>query len=245
MTLGDRPVDVCIDGRRVWTFWTQRDTATVGRRRAGCLAGPARPVAAAAAPAPGRSRAGSRCGTPPPVTCLLRPGRRARRRRGTDPGAEPRGVDLGIDKSGRLVPAFAGRSDHDIGALLDAIDAVMEALRSAGVEPFVAYGTLLGAVREGRVLGTTPTPTSATSAGTRTRSTWPASPSRSSAGSARRAGRSPATAAPRSRSTSPRPTSPAVSTCSAGSSTVGACTSWVRSGSSSSATGSTRWAPPS
>ena len=70
------------------------------------------------------------------------------------PGSAFHGVHgLGIDKSGRLVPTFAGRSDRDIGALLDATEAVLEALRSTGVEPFVAYGTLLGAVREGKILG--------------------------------------------------------------------------------------------
>jgi hypothetical protein len=63
------------------------------------------------------------------------------------------GVDLGIDKSGNLVATFAGRSESDIAALLDATETVLAALREAGVEPFIAYGTLLGAVREGAVLG--------------------------------------------------------------------------------------------
>ena len=63
------------------------------------------------------------------------------------------GVELGIDKSGKLVPTFAGRSDRDITALLDATESVVGALQEAGIEPFLAYGTLLGAVREGQVLG--------------------------------------------------------------------------------------------
>ena len=29
LAVGDRPVDVCLDGRRVWTFWTLRDTESV------------------------------------------------------------------------------------------------------------------------------------------------------------------------------------------------------------------------
>ena len=35
----DRPLDVCLDGRRVWTFWTLRDT-----RRVGPVPGPVRRV---------------------------------------------------------------------------------------------------------------------------------------------------------------------------------------------------------
>jgi SAM-dependent methyltransferase len=64
-----------------------------------------------------------------------------------------RGVDLGIDKSGKLVPTFASRSEKHIASLLDATESVLGALTEAGVEPFLAYGTLLGAVREGAVLG--------------------------------------------------------------------------------------------
>ena len=74
----------------------------------------------------------------------------------TTPGSQVRnrqGVELGIDKSGKLVPTFAGRSRSDIASLVEATASVIEALRGAGVEPFLAYGTLLGAVREGRVLG--------------------------------------------------------------------------------------------
>jgi len=64
-----------------------------------------------------------------------------------------RGIDLGVDKSGRLVPTFAGRSEGNIASLLDATEAVIDALEAAGLEPFIAYGTLLGAVRQGSVLG--------------------------------------------------------------------------------------------
>jgi hypothetical protein len=64
------------------------------------------------------------------------------------------GYQLGMDKSGqRLVPTFSTRDRGDIVGLLDAVQAVLEALRKAGAQPFVGYGTLLGAVREGKVLG--------------------------------------------------------------------------------------------
>ena len=36
---------------------------------------------------------------------------------------------------------------------MDAIDRVLDALREVGIEAFLAYGTLLGAVRDGRLIG--------------------------------------------------------------------------------------------
>ena len=64
-----------------------------------------------------------------------------------------RGVEVGIDKSGRMVPTFATRTNADVASLVDAVQVVLDALAGAGVKPFLAYGTLLGAVREGAVLG--------------------------------------------------------------------------------------------
>ncbi len=149
LAVDDRPVDVCLDGRRVWTFWTLRDTDRVG-------------------PVPGPLR---RVAWPRPLVRHLHGHTRLTLR---DPGSDlvfldrelalgdgegridvrnRQGVELGIDKSGKLVPTFAGRSERDITALLDATEAVLAALQDAGLEPFLAYGTLLGAVREGQVLG--------------------------------------------------------------------------------------------
>ncbi len=153
VTLGDRPVDVCVDGRRVWTFWTRRDTAPVGSPAG---RGPW-PVRHASWPQPLRRHLDghARITVRDSATGTVSFDRDVRLGSGQGPirVQNQRGVELGIDKSGRLVPTFAGRSDRDIAALLDATDAVIDALRSAGVEPFIAYGTLLGAVREGAVLG--------------------------------------------------------------------------------------------
>lgn len=146
LATGDGPVDVCLDGRRVWTFWTRRDTDPV--------LGPLRRVA-----------------WPKPLGRYL-DGRAALTIRDSASGdvyydkevrfgaGEGRidvrnegGVELGTDKSGKLVATFAGRSQTDLAALLDGAEAVIEALRRTGIEPFLAYGTLLGAIREGAVLG--------------------------------------------------------------------------------------------
>jgi hypothetical protein len=153
VVLGDRPVDVLIDDRRVWTFWVVRDTEAVAAPSA---RGPW-PVRRAPWPRSlrrhlnGRSRFTIRDSATGKVLFD--------RQLSLGEGSAPirvrneRGVDLGIDKSGRLVPVFAGRSEADIAALLDATETVLDGLRSAGLEPFLAYGTLLGAVREGAVLG--------------------------------------------------------------------------------------------
>lgn len=143
--VGDRPVDVCLDGSRVWTFWVRRDTEAV-----------AGPLRMAAWPRPlrrhlnGRSRLQVRDSASGKVyfdqDVSLGEGDGPIRVR------DEQGVELGIDKSGKLAATFGGRSRRNIESLLDSTSAAIEALRSAGVEPFLAYGTLLGAVREGMVL---------------------------------------------------------------------------------------------
>jgi SAM-dependent methyltransferase len=57
---------------------------------------------------------------------------------------------LVVNKWGRLGPTFeeSGPSPE----LFAAADRVMAALRAGGVEPFITYGTLLGAVREGTTI---------------------------------------------------------------------------------------------
>ena len=48
---------------------------------------------------------------------------------------------------------FESRSAEHVKPLLDSMEAVLTALEKAGVEPFIAYGTLLGAVRDGHLIG--------------------------------------------------------------------------------------------
>jgi hypothetical protein len=152
-TTADRSVDVCVDGRRVWTFWSRRDTEAAGPRGYREIA-PFRRVewpTSLQRHLDGRARISLRDS----ATGELCFERDVALGSGEGPilVQNRMGIDLGIDKSGRLVPTFAGRSDDDIAALLDATEAVLAAVRATGVEPFLAYGTLLGAVREGAVLG--------------------------------------------------------------------------------------------
>lgn len=62
------------------------------------------------------------------------------------------GRPLVMDSKGRMTLPFEGNEDAT-GALLGAAHAVLDVLDSAGVEGFLAYGTLLGAVRGGRFIG--------------------------------------------------------------------------------------------
>ncbi len=63
------------------------------------------------------------------------------------------GQPISLDKYLRRVVAFDTRSREELEPLLDAVAEVIAALRDVGIEAFLAYGTLLGAHREGTVIG--------------------------------------------------------------------------------------------
>jgi hypothetical protein len=141
-------LDVLFDGRRVWSFWTQRDTERTRRR-------PRRRTVPWPAPLRRHLDGTTR------VTVTAHVGgdvlHDAERRFGTGEGrievVNGKGVPLAIDKAGRLQPTFDNRSDHQVTPLLDSVEEVLGALSGAGVEAFPAYGTLLGAVRDGDFIG--------------------------------------------------------------------------------------------
>ena len=63
------------------------------------------------------------------------------------------GAPLGIDMYGKLVKTFETKDAAELTPLLDALETVLGLLHEQGLEAFPAYGTLLGAVREGTFLG--------------------------------------------------------------------------------------------
>lgn len=151
VTLGDDAVvDALFDGRRIWSFWLRRDTRRAGRT------GVARAVAWPAVMRPhlqGTSRvvlrehvSGRVLHDGELVFGDAPSGQRVR-------FVNRRGLDIALDKSGRFSPVFGERAAADLEPLLDTMERVIEVLAAAGVEAFPAYGTLLGAVREGRFLG--------------------------------------------------------------------------------------------
>lgn len=145
----DVVVDVLFDDRRIWSFWSHRDTEPVG--------GASSPERTAPWPRPllrfldGRTRL--RIQTHVDGQVLVD------EERAFGSGTEPirvvngHGVELSIDMSGRLQATFDTRSASQVAPLLDSVETVLAALHRAGVDAFPAYGTLLGAVRDGALIG--------------------------------------------------------------------------------------------
>jgi hypothetical protein len=141
----DRALDVLFDGRRVLSFWLQRDTSGSGAERTYAWPDPLRRFL------DGRttlSIVDHVTGTEL-YTADLTFGTSEDRIRVEDGQGNP----LGFDKSMRLTKLFATRSAEHVKPLLDSMEVVLEALEKAGVRPFLAYGTLLGAVRAGELIG--------------------------------------------------------------------------------------------
>lgn len=144
----DRPIDVAFDGRRVWSFWMERDTERgSGRQRMAAWPRPLQRFLKGPTRLTIREHVNGQVCFDEEMTFG-----------GVEGGdriavVNAEGVPLGFDKSGRLIPTFENRGSEHTGPLLDAVEEALEAIRAAGVEAFPGYGTLLGAVREGRLLG--------------------------------------------------------------------------------------------
>jgi hypothetical protein len=63
------------------------------------------------------------------------------------------GKPIALDKSMRRVQTFDTRSAEHVAPLMRAIDDVLTVLHGLEIDAFLAYGTLLGAVRNGQLIG--------------------------------------------------------------------------------------------
>ena len=64
------------------------------------------------------------------------------------------GHALILDKYGKLIRPLASEGEDTLGELMDQVEQLLEVLNdTCGVPAFIAYGTLLGAVRNGRLIG--------------------------------------------------------------------------------------------
>jgi len=138
-------LDVLFDGRRIFSFWLQRDGVPDG---SGWLF---------AWPKPLREFLD---GTAEVRVVVTRTGQEVLRDEvvfGSGGGrvavVNRHGQPISLDKYLRPVVAFDTRSREELEPLLDAIAEVVAALREVGIEAFLAYGTLLGAHRDARVIG--------------------------------------------------------------------------------------------
>jgi len=138
-------LDVLFDGRRIWSFWLHRDGEASG---AGHLV-PWPPALRRFLDGTTRLRLVEHVSGAVAYDAEVRLGEGT----GRIAVVNERGLPLGIDKSLRLAQTFDTRSAEQVAPLLDSIEEVLTALRKAGVDAFPAYGTLLGAVRGGRLIG--------------------------------------------------------------------------------------------
>ena len=141
-------LDVTFDGRRIWSFWLLRDSqpGEAGTRRIGWP------------PSMRRFLDGvTRLGVAEHLSGRILYD--VQTRFGSSLSGDriavvnEDGKPLGIDKSGRMAQTFDTRSREHVAPLLDSIEEVLGALRAAGIEAFPAWGTLLGAIREQRLIG--------------------------------------------------------------------------------------------
>jgi SAM-dependent methyltransferase len=142
----DRVLDVLFDGRRIWSFWAARDTTRRGvwrrhsawpQRMRRFLDGRARVTVREHVSGRVLFDADMAFGTSEDPIAFV----------------NNRGLEISLDKSGRFTPEFSVRTEEQLAPLLRAIETVVDVVGELGVKAFLAYGTLLGAVREGQFLG--------------------------------------------------------------------------------------------
>ncbi|MDX6324372.1 MAG: hypothetical protein QOK15_726, partial [Nocardioidaceae bacterium] len=141
----DVVVDVLFDGRRIWSFWAVRDSEpTADGRHVPWPFALSRFLDGHTSLSLVEHVSGAQLGSTEAVL---------------GSGEEPilvvdrQGRPLGLDKSLTLSRLFDSRDPEHLAPLLSSIDTVLDALRACGMEAFLAYGTLLGAVREGGLIG--------------------------------------------------------------------------------------------
>jgi hypothetical protein len=138
-------LDVLFDGRRIWSFWLQRDGEPSGSAYVVTWPSALRRFLDGATQLSVVEHVTGTVVYDEEVHLGAGDGRIA--------VVNERGLPLGIDKSLRLAQTFDTRSADHVKPLLDSIEEVLGALKKAGIDAFPAYGTLLGAVREGHLIG--------------------------------------------------------------------------------------------
>ncbi|HEV7651532.1 MAG TPA: methyltransferase domain-containing protein [Actinophytocola sp.] len=134
-------IDVLFDGRWIWSFHSARDTEPDGGRRRAPWPVSLRPYLRGTSHVTVRERFS---GT------TLFDGDHAFDDAGTRVKImDDQGRPLIVDKSGDLQCGFAERGQATVDTLLDAVEDVLARLTDAGVDAFLAFGALLGAVRDG------------------------------------------------------------------------------------------------
>ncbi len=141
----ERLVDVAFDGRRIWSFWLVRDGE---EHEDGVLVRWPKPLRAFLDGVTDLTLTDPGTGA-----VLLSETVRLGNGSGRIDVVNAAGRPLSLDKSLKLVETFDTRDAAHVKPLLDAIEEVLGALDKVGVRAFLAYGTALGAVRDGGLIG--------------------------------------------------------------------------------------------
>lgn len=147
--MADLVLDVFFDDRRIWSFWPVRDTTREGNAR--LVAWPRAIVKFLSGDTRLRLtvHGSEKTWFDQEVHLTVGDGAADSRIAVVDTDGHP----LALDKSMRRVRTFETRTAEQVAPLMDAIAEALAALKTAGVEGFLAYGTLLGAVRQGALIG--------------------------------------------------------------------------------------------
>lgn len=138
-------LDVAFDGRRVFSFWLHRDGTPTGASHLMPWPQPMRQFLNGATRLTLTIPSTGRIVYDDDVVLGAGTGRIS--------VAGKDGRPLALDKSMKLSHTFDTRSSDHVEPLMNAIDDVLGVLSGLGVDAFIAYGTLLGAVRSGRLIG--------------------------------------------------------------------------------------------
>ncbi len=140
----DVALDVLFEGRRVWSFWSVRDTKPGSGGRFVAWPPPLRRFLDGTVELSLVEHVSGEAWFTGEV--LLGSGE------GRIEVVDSHGRPLGLDKSNQLSRLFESRTPEQVAPLMQAIDTVLAALAGVGIEAFLAYGTLLGAVRQGGLI---------------------------------------------------------------------------------------------
>lgn len=141
----DDVVDVRFDGRRVWSFWLLRDSKQVDGQRFVGWPGGLKPFLNGVTQLSIVAHVTE--------TVLYDEELKLGTKTSRIAVVNSAGAPMGLDKTNKLMLTFDTRTAEHVKPLLDSMENVLAALKEVGIEAFVVYGSLLGAVRGGKLIG--------------------------------------------------------------------------------------------